>query len=163
MSDETTTTTQSGEQVLPAARIQQLEAKGMAALEAAFQRFTTPLSSGQMPTPMPRGRITFEVNPEDCLPDVFAEPFTLTMATLTSGQEVDAARQANADPVVLGMAMARASLEKFNGMTLDPIKREFLWEALGQAGRQLAMAMFAKIGTPADGVAGKVSRAIRIE
>lgn len=113
------------------------------AMEASRRTWTP---GGDTKSPIPRRFITFEVDPDACAPGIFPGPFLLTLATLTSGEELEALKDVGDDPVRIGMSLARRALNAVNGSELGPIEREWLWEALGGGGRQLASAMFAEIG-----------------
>lgn len=100
---------------------------------------------------VPRSRLRFDVDGEICAPGLFVGPdgqpyvFTVTLAALTSGQELAATRGVQ-DPAEAVHLLARASMEAVNGAPLAEDQREFFWEALGPGGRQLVITMYGQIG-----------------
>lgn len=135
------------------------------ALEEAFERYTQELSAagGTLGGPqLPRRSITFTVDHTVCAPGVFEEDFELTLRTLTPAQELQAARSAGGDAVAMGFAMAQASLYAVDGQPLDQAHREFLWQVLDQAGRNLVVQIYTQLGTPSEEAAGKARGSLRV-
>ncbi len=113
---------------------------------------------------MPRKQISFTVDHSLCMPDVFDTDFEITLQSLTSRAEMQAARESKGDPTAMAFLMAKASVVAVDGEPVDAGKGEddFLWEALDQGGRQLVVSMFAKVGTPDDDSAGKAEASLKV-
>ena len=131
-------------------------------LERAFEKTTVQgpgaLSGGG--DIIPRKRITFDVDGADCAPGVFVggdgDPLTfqLTLATLTSAQEIKATRGVT-DPAEAVQLTAMASLEQLNGAPVLGDRVAWLWEVLGPGGRQLVLTMYGEIGAISPAGMGK--------
>ena len=106
-------------------------------------------------SPIPRRKITFEVDPDACAPGIFPGPFLLTMQSLSSAEELTALRGVGDDAIAVGLSLAVASLHKLNGTEIGYTQRQWLWEALGSGGRQLCATMFARVGMANAGALGK--------
>jgi hypothetical protein len=119
----------------------------MSELDEAFERFTSKMSDGGMPEQMPRRTVRFTVPAAACAPGVFKSGLEITLRSLTPEDELRAARGCDADPVKMALAMALMSLYQFQGEDLSGPKREFLWRALDQAGRNLVVKRFGELGT----------------
>lgn len=114
------------------------------ALDDALERFTRSGSGeGQ---PLPRRVIRFRVDHLACEPGVFAEDFWLTLRGISSHDELAAADEAGQSVTKMVYAMAKRAIFGFNDQPIDRIRREFLWEALGLAGRALVTSMFDELG-----------------
>jgi hypothetical protein len=127
------------------------------AFERAYQRSTT--SGGVL-----RRTATFLVDHAQCSPGAFFEDFELTIGSLTSALEYQATKASQADQNSLPFHMARLSVIAFNGVKVEPAsaKGEWLWEALGQAGRMIVVSVFGQTCVPADGAVGKAIRSLRL-
>jgi hypothetical protein len=108
-----------------------------------------------------RRKVSFVVDGSCCAPDVFVNEvgeyydFELTVQALNAQEEIDALEgltQAGQVPYLLG----RAALHAVNGKVLDSEeKKDLLWEALGQQGRQLVVMAAQTIGSVSAGALGK--------
>lgn len=117
--------------------------------DQVFQSSTQRMSEGGH-RGLPRRCVSFVVDSAACEPGTFGEDFEITLQSLNSAQELDAARNAGSDPITMGYNLAKAALHSVNGRALSKGKGEvdFLWEALGQGGRQIVANMFAEtLGT----------------
>jgi hypothetical protein len=108
--------------------------------------------------------ITFTLDHTVCAPGVFDEDLEITLGSLTPSMELEAANRSKGDPTSMAFLMARMSILSVDG---DPVTAsdgmdEWLWAALDQGGRQLTVAMFARIGTPDPEAVGKASSTLRI-
>ena len=114
---------------------------------------------------MPRRRVTFTMPAEVCAPGIFDEDFDLTLESLTSAQELEGARKARGDSNVLAMIFTRTSIVGFNGTPLNVSEGQldWLWEAIGGAGRQIVMGVFTQIGTPSADAQKNVMSGLRLE
>jgi len=107
-----------------------------------------------------RRYITFDVDGAECAPDVFVDEgggyvmFTLTLATLTAGEEVNVTREV-VDPGEAAFKTVQASICRLNGAPVVGDESDFVWEALGPKGRQLAVAMYQEIGSLSSAMMGK--------
>lgn len=134
----------------------------MSALKKAYQKATS--ENGGKRTGLPRKRITFTVEAEACAPGVFDEDFEVTVQSLSAGEEMLAAKAARGDATVMAFEMAKLAIVEVDGEPLDRAsgEDEFLWEALDQAGRQLVVGMFTRVGTPDDDAAGKAEASLKV-
>jgi hypothetical protein len=132
------------------------------ALDRAFEAWTRVAVPGTARPKLPRRSLSFLVDCGICSPGVFEDDFELTVTSLDSGTELACAQRAGADPVRLAMLLAFESLFAFNGRPLGVTHREWLWEALGSAGRNLVISQFGAVGTPGDEALGKASRSLRV-
>jgi len=127
-------------------------------------RMTTTLSSGSGPDEgMLRKFVEFVMPATVCGPAV-TEDFILTLATLTSGQELAAARSASGDAVAMGMNMARESVYSVNGkrVTKGSGHLDLLWEALGPPGRNLVIQQWSNLSVASDEDMGKANATVRV-
>lgn len=113
---------------------------------------------------IPRRQVTFLVDASVCAPGIFDEDFELTISSLTSAMELEAAQRAKGEIASLAFHYARLSLLAVNGRQLDTANMEgdWLWEALGTAGRQLVAGMFAQFAMPDGDAQGKAVRTLRV-
>ncbi len=102
---------------------------------------------------IPRSYVTFDVDADSCSPGMFAEDISLTLESLTSGEEMKAVGSAQNGSDVMHL-QAKASIYMVNGTKIDQNAREFLWEALGRA-RQVVILMYAEIGAAPPAALGK--------
>lgn len=132
------------------------EKKDPGALQRAFERSTKSISDGSRQS-LPRKEVTFVVDHTVCAAGVFDEDFELTLRSLTSQDELAAARACKGDVTVMAMLMARNSLHALNGAMLDRGlgQDEWLWNVLDAGGRQLVVMMFANVGAPGEAALGK--------
>ncbi len=107
-----------------------------------------------------RRRVSFLIDGSECEPDVFVTAagdyivFKITMQSLTSAEEIDALsglKHAQMAPMLL----ARAAFKEVNDNPIPAAMRDFWWEALGMAGRQLCFLAFQSIGAASTGALGK--------
>lgn len=124
------------------------------ALDEAFESFTGSLGGGQ-PRKLPQREVSFTVDASICAPGVFREDFTITLRSLTPSDELAAAQKSGGDPMKLALTMAMASIHAFDGKVLDQAKREFLWAALDQAGRNVVVSQFGALGSPGEDAMAK--------
>ncbi len=112
---------------------------------------------------MPRRTLTFIVDHTLCVPGIFEEDFELTLGALTPRLEIEASKAAKGDPTTMAFGMARLSIMAVNGERVSSAKGEndFLWQALDQGGRQLVVAMFAKM-SPDEEAVGKAEASLRL-
>lgn len=113
---------------------------------------------------MPRRRVTITIPAAECAPGLFDEDFELTLESLTSKVELDAARRSRGDSTSIAFWFAYYSMAAVNGVPLNDAEgeREWLWEALGPA-RQIVLGAYAK-GCVADADSqGKALQTIRVE
>ncbi len=113
---------------------------------------------------MPRRTVTFTMDYAVCVPGIFEEDFEITLGALTPRLELEASRQSKGDPTTMAFVMAKLSIVSGNGDSLSQAKGEadFLWEALDQGGRQILVAMFAKIGAPDEDALGKAEESASV-
>lgn len=107
-----------------------------------------------------RRQVSFLIDGAECEPDVFTTTageyivFKVTMRSLSSAEEIDALsglKHAQMAPMLL----ARASFVAVNDKPIPGATRDFWWEALGMAGRQLCFLAFQSIGAASTGALGK--------
>ena len=113
---------------------------------------------------LPRRLITFTLDHGACAPGVFEADLEITLGSLTPAMELEAANRSKGDPTTMAFTMARMSLLSVDG---DPLVQaegmdEWFWAALDQGGRQLVVAMFARIGTPDMDAMGKAQATVKI-
>lgn len=100
---------------------------------------------------VPRKYISFEVDGAHCSPGQFVTEageyysFTLTLASLLSGEEISVVRGVK-DPAEAVQVAAKAALNKMNGAPIVGTQLDWFWEALGSHGRQLVLTMYQEIG-----------------
>ncbi len=148
----------------------EVPARSVDAFAEAFQQFTKAASGGGEAQAMPRRYARFVVDHTVCAPGVFTEDFAVTIASLTSGAELAATREAQADPIALAFAYAKHAITKAgpadgdgsSDRRLSSAEAEWLWEALGQSGRQLVVSMFASVLSAGDEAAGKARTSLRV-
>jgi hypothetical protein len=145
-------------QAAEAARV--AEARSVAdvtALDRAFQATTAQgagaMRGGEM---LPRRRLKFRLDTSECLPGVFDVPtLEITLQTLTAAEEMQVMAAA-ADSAGRAIHLyARSALAAVNGAPLSAAHREWFWEAIGMAGRQLVVFNYAQIGSPSPAAQGK--------
>ncbi len=71
------------------------------------------------------------------------EDFMVQIRSLSPTQEVNISKKAESGPQ-MSMAFAAASVVAVNGQPLKAHQKEWLWNHLGTAGRQLVIAMYAE-------------------
>lgn len=111
---------------------------------------------------LPRKMATFVMDHTECGPGVFPQDFKVTLRSLSSRDEMKAAKAAKSDPASLGFEMAKASLYKINGDLLGHAEKEFFWDAFDNGGRQLVMYAFQKIAGAREESVGKVLESLEV-
>jgi hypothetical protein len=131
----------------------------MSAFESAFTKHTAALSAGDV-VPLPKRHVTFMLDAEACLPGVFTEDMRVELRSLTAAQEL----RATATESMLSMAMssARESLYSVDGIVLDPARKEWFWEAIGQAGRQVIMSQYPAVVGSVEQARGKAIASLQV-
>lgn len=116
-----------------------------------------------------RKRRTFVMMGSQCAPDLFTDPatgdyidFKITMQSLTSTEEVEAIGGVT-NPGQIPSLLAKRSLYAVNGKPITPERRDFLWEALGQQGRQVCLVAFGQIGSASMAAMGKLASTISVD
>lgn len=100
---------------------------------------------------VPRQYIDFDVSGSDCAPGMFVDEsgasivFKLGLKSPTSSEEIKITKGMQ-DPAEVVQAMVKASLNTVNGAPIVGEQIDFMWEALGATGRQLAQVMYQEIG-----------------
>ena len=114
---------------------------------------------------VPRRRVTFPMPAESCAPGLFDDDFEITVESLSSRVELEAAKKAKADPASISMWFAYYSIVAVNGEPLDDGagERDLFWEALGTSGRQIVMGVFAQTCMGDLASMGKAMAGVRIE
>lgn len=108
-----------------------------------------------------RRKISFEIDGVDCEEGIFVNPdgdyvtFKITLRGLSSGEEIKAITGIR-DGAQMPFMMSKASLYALNDKALSEADRDFLWEALGSAGRQLVHIAFQGLGAASDAALGKL-------
>lgn len=131
-------------------------------LQRSFDRLTISGSAafGGDRDIIPRRRVEFTVNGDDCAPGVFVDAegkgvdFTLGLVALSAAQEIKATEDVT-DPAEAVMRTAKLSLEKLNGAPVLGEQLDWLWEALGPGGRQITITLYSRIGSASPGGLGK--------
>lgn len=132
-------------------------------LKAVFEENTATASEGiGKRREMPRSTVELTVDHLICAPGIFAEDFELKLRASTAAIEQNIAKAHKNDPVGYQNALARASLYQFNGVNITPGQDEWLWEALGPAGRNLAMVAWQQLVVPSDEAQGKAKGSLKI-
>lgn len=134
------------------------------ALARAFDRSTSTASDGKR-LELPRRRVTFQLDTALCEPGVFdVDVLEITLVSLNSRTELEAAQQADGDAIKLGMILARHSIEAVNGVPLQRAsgQDEWFWNVLGGGGRQLVMKMFSDMGGVTREALGKAQATLRV-
>lgn len=103
------------------------------------------------PAASPRKKCSFIVSSDVCS-DAIDQDIELTIGSLTSQHEIEAARQSKGDSMTFALNMAKFSLMMVNG---TPISRgsgegDWLWENLTSAGRQIVMGAYTQLATPSE-------------
>lgn len=111
-------------------------------------KYTGKLSKGDRGA-LPRRSHEFKMPAQLCLPGVFEEDFMVLMTELTGRQELEAVERAGANAIRFAYEMARSSVTRVQGHTLNTKEREFFWEALGSRGRSRIVAEYQR-GIVAD-------------
>ncbi|MFW6087403.1 MAG: hypothetical protein ACODAG_09370, partial [Myxococcota bacterium] len=79
-------------------------------LDAVFKQATGEMSAGRSARDrLPRRYVTFVMDADSCAPGIFPEDFEITLESLASQQEVEAARAAQGDPTSMAYHLARSS------------------------------------------------------
>lgn len=133
------------------------------ALKRAYAKATAE-GSGKGFGSLPSKQVTFVVDHNACRPGVFDGDFKVTLESLSSGQELAAAKESKGDPTAMAFIMAKKSLTAVDDVRIDASVGEddFLWEALDQGGRMIVVSMFAKVGTPDEATAGKAEDSLEV-
>ncbi len=111
-------------------------------------------------SPIPLRKVSFMVDGAQCAEGVFVSAngdyllFELTLQALSSAGEINALREVKSGPEAPHV-MCKYALHAINGNVLDPEQRNFVWEALGMGGRQIALLAFQQIGAASDAALGK--------
>jgi hypothetical protein len=115
-------------------------------LDDVFQEWTSKVEDGSV-RDMPRNSETVELQPEQCRPGVFPAPFTITVRELSTREEMAIIKATKGnDGARLGLMMAQRSIYSFNGEpVVKTAHREWLWEALGQRGRNIVSTHYARV------------------
>jgi hypothetical protein len=143
--------------------VEEPESLDPAALDRAFEAWTVKSGKGRgAGKKLPRRTLSFLVDAETCAPGVFEADFRLELRGLTSAVELQCAQKSGGDPAKLAYLLAFESVFSFNGRPLGVTHREWLWEALGSAGRNLVVGQFGTVGTPADEALKKASETLRV-
>lgn len=80
----------------------------------------------------------------------------ITLRSLSSTEELDALSEVTqATAMSAPMAMAKRSIYAIAGKKLHPDRRDFIWEALGGAGRQFCLMAFQQLGAASQVALGK--------
>lgn len=134
------------------------------ALKAAMRRNTSGNTLGSV-RGLPRRKITFTVSKDICAPDVFEADFDLTLIAPSSEDELRCARSTQGNASEFGMLLARNSLFAVNGELVDHanLEHEWLWEALGNGGRNVVVGMFGQYCTADAASQGKALKSLRVE
>lgn len=113
-----------------------------------------------------RKRKTFIMDGSQCAPFMFLDPasgdyvdFKITMQSLTSTEEVEALGGVT-NPGQIPSLLAKRSLYAVNGKPIPSARKDFLWEALGQQGRQICLVAFSQLGSASAAAMGKLARSI---
>lgn len=133
-------------------------------LSNLHSRMTTTLSGGAAPDEgLFRRFVEFEVDVSICAPGV-TENFLLTLSTLMSGQETEAARNAGGDAVKMGMTMAKSAIYAVNGVRVSKGSGhlDVLWEALGPGGRNLVVQVWGDLSQASEEALGKAKATMRV-
>lgn len=131
------------------------------ALRRAYEARTRAMTPGATPAALPRRQATFVVTADTCAPGIFDADIEITMRSLSSREELEAIRESRAAET-LTLALAKRSIYAVDGAPVSEEEREFLWEALGTAGRVLVGGFFAQIGAPGELASGKALETLRI-
>ena len=142
----------------------QIITRDPAAFDEVWQRLTTRMSKGDAPKGIMRRRMSFVVDADMCEPGTFGEDFELTITSLSPGQEMAAAREAQGDAMAMAFELAQRSLLQINGRPLSRGKGEveMLWEWIGSAGRNLVASMFTDLAAPSVEAAKKARASLRV-
>lgn len=137
-------------------------AKG--ALKAAMRKNTGGNTLGNV-RGLPRRKVTFTISKDICAPGVFDDDFELTLVAPSSEDELRCARQTQGNASEFGMLLARNSLFAVNGEPVDHanLEHEWLWEALGNGGRNVVVGMFGQYCTADAASQGKALKSLRVE
>lgn len=113
-----------------------------------------------------RKRKTFTMDGSQCAPFMFVDAatgdyvdFKITMQSLTSTEEVNALGGVT-NPGQIPSLLAKHSLYAVNGKPIPADRKDFLWEALGQQGRQICLVAFSQLGSASAAAMGKLARSI---
>lgn len=135
-----------------------------AAFDEVWARMSSRMSAGGGPKGIMRRRLSFIVDHELCEPGTFGEDFELTIMSLSSGQEMAAAREAGGDPMTMAFELAQRSICEINGRPLSRGKGEveMLWEWIGSPGRNLVATMFTDLAAPSKDASKKAQDSLRV-
>lgn len=153
------------EAIEPAAQAaERLISRDPTAFDEVWNRMSSRFSAGATPQGIMRRRLSFVVDHELCEPGTFGEDFELTITSLSSAQEMAAAREADGDPMSMAFGLAQRSICSINGRALSRGKGEveMLWEWLGSPGRNLVATMFTDLAAPSKGAAKKAQDSLRV-
>jgi len=119
----------------------------------AFDRFldrvAPTIANGGAGAAMRRHEASAIIDHRLCEPGMFDAPFKVTVASLSSDDELAALKNATSQTTI-GHIMAKASIRKMNERPLKSFEVDMLWEALGFAGRVAIANLFMKHCTGAD-------------
>lgn len=137
----------------------------MGGFQNAFQKHTSSLSeSGDVR--LPRRHVFFTLDHEVCLPGVFTEDMTVELLSLTVAQEIRASRGSGmqgASVYEMTIQLAYESVYSIDGEVLNLGQKEWFWEAIGQAGRQLVVTQYRNLIGDSDEAQKKALESLRIE
>lgn len=144
--------------------MEEFETKKRGILSRAYELSTRGTGTLSSYKGLPRRMITFTMDHTACLPGVFDADFEVTLGGLTPDIESRAINQSKGEPTMMAMNFAKLSIMSVDGepITEGDGKDDWFWNAIGPAGRQIVIGMFARIGT-ADGEAmGKAEATVKI-
>lgn len=135
------------------------QARRKGALAAAYRQGTSGLGEGG-PKGLPRRTITFTVDHTICAPGAFDEDFDLTLRGTTTADEEAVGAATREAPEKLGRLMALKMLVAFNNEPIEVGQDEWLWEALGPAGRLLVMQHVSMLTKVPESALGKAAASV---
>jgi hypothetical protein len=132
-------------------------------LSETFSRTTAAIGSGG-PRELPRSSLTFTMEAALCTPGVFEDDFDITIRSTTTAEEESVGAEAKGAPHRAGKLLALKMLHAVNGQPLDrsQAQDEWLWEALGQTGRNVLLKMIEGLVAPGDDSMGKAMASRRL-
>ena len=133
-------------------------------MDNLYRSMTSNLSGGKTPDDALFRRFReFQMDAAACGPVVQTD-FMLTISSLTNHEEIEAARGAKGDSVMLAYSMAKSSIYAVNGKRVGrgTGHLDVLWEAIGPQGRNIVVGQWSELSSASEEALGKANRTMRV-
>lgn len=137
----------------------------MSTFQNAFSKYTTTLSSGGS-IELPRRSVFFELDREVAMSGVFDKDLVVELRSLTVAAELRASRGnglQGASLYEMTMQLAFESIHSVDGDVLNQGQKEWFWEVLGQAGRQVVVTAYKNLIGDSEDAQKKAAATLRIQ